>query len=225
MKILVIEDDQSLRQQLASGLTQQGYDLVTAQDGQEGLFVAQNYPLDLLVVDLGLPKVNGLDVIRALRKDNKGIPILILTARGGWKAKVEGLEAGADDYLEKPFHMEELQARVKALLRRVTGHKNRLSAGPLMVDLEAQQVQFAQQPLELTAFEYKILEYLMRRTGKVVSKTVLTDYLYDQDFDRDSNVIEVLVGRLRKKLNQNGQFNPIQTLRGRGYMFSWDEPC
>jgi len=177
------------------------------------------------VVDLGLPKLDGLGVIRALRKDNKAIPILILTARGGWKAKVEGLEAGADDYLEKPFHMEELHARIKALLRRVTGHNNRLSAGPLLLDLEAQQAQFSDQPLELTAFEYKILEYLMRRSGKVVSKTVLTDYLYEQDFDRDSNVIEVLVGRLRKKLNQDGQFNPIQTLRGRGYMFSWDGPC
>jgi len=225
MKLLVIEDDQNLRQQLAQGLEQQGYDLVTAADGAEGLYVAQNYPLDLIVVDLGLPKLDGLGVIRALRKDNKAIPILILTARGGWKAKVEGLEAGADDYLEKPFHMEELHARIKALLRRVTGHNNRLSAGPLLLDLEAQQAQFSDQPLELTAFEYKILEYLMRRSGKVVSKTVLTDYLYEQDFDRDSNVIEVLVGRLRKKLNQDGQFNPIQTLRGRGYMFSWDGPC
>lgn len=222
MKILVIEDDAQLRQQLEDGLAQSDFQTLSAEDGQEGLFLAQNYPIDLAVVDLGLPKMDGLSVIKALRKDEANFPILILTARGGWKAKVEGLEAGADDYMEKPFHIEELVARIKALLRRVTGHQFVLSAGPLKLDLESQQASFNEQDLELTAYEYKILEYMMRRMGKVVSKTVLTDYLYDQDFDRDSNVIEVLIGRLRKKLNQDGDYNPIQTLRGRGYVFQWE---
>lgn len=222
MKILVIEDDAQLRQQLEDGLAQSDFQTLSAEDGQEGLFLAQNYPIDLAVVDLGLPKMDGLSVIKALRKDEANFPILILTARGGWKAKVEGLEAGADDYMEKPFHIEELVARIKALLRRVTGHQFVLSAGPLKLNLESQQASFNEQDLELTAYEYKILEYMMRRMGKVVSKTVLTDYLYDQDFDRDSNVIEVLIGRLRKKLNQDGDYNPIQTLRGRGYVFQWE---
>lgn len=223
MKILIIEDDAQLRQQLENGLTQFDFQTVSAGDGQEGLFLAQNYPIDLAIVDLGLPKMDGMSVIKSLRADEADFPILILTARGGWKAKVEGLESGADDYLEKPFHMEELVARIKALLRRVTGHQFILNAGPLSLNLEAQQALFNDSDLELTAFEYKILEYMMRRTGKVVSKSVLTDYLYDQDFDRDSNVIEVLVGRLRKKLNQDGSFNPIQTLRGRGYVFQWEK--
>jgi two-component system response regulator PhoP len=148
------------------------------------------------------------------------LPILILTARGGWKAKVEGLESGADDYMEKPFHIEELVARSRALLRRITGHSTQLNLGPIKLDIESQQVTLSGQAIELTAFEYKILEYMMRRPNEVISKTRLTEYLYDQDFDRDSNVVEVLVARLRKKFAVKDGFNPIVTLRGRGYQFN-----
>ncbi|WP_420588368.1 response regulator [Bacterioplanoides sp.] len=219
MKILIVEDDQLLRQQLVQQLEQNGFNCQQAADGMEGYFHASEYPFDMAVIDLGLPKIDGIELIRRLRTDGCKFPILILTARNGWKSRVEGLDAGADDYMEKPFHIEELAARCRALLRRTTGNSNTLEAGPLELDLTTQQVTLNNELMDLTAFEYKILEYMMRRSGEVISKTVLTDYLYDQDFERDSNVIEVLVGRLRKKLAGDNGFAPIVTLRGRGYQF------
>lgn len=219
MKILIVEDDTQLLEQLSQGLQKRGFDCLTAADGAEGYFQASEYPIDMAVVDLGLPKIDGIDLIRRLRADNKSFPILILTARGGWQSKVEGLDAGADDYMEKPFHAEELSARCRALLRRSQGHQAELVVGPLSLDIQQHCIRLDGEELELTAFEYKILEYMLRHPGQVISKTVLTDYLYDQDFDRDSNVIEVLVGRLRKKLARYQGYAPITTLRGRGYQF------
>ena len=219
MKILIVEDDQLLRQQLVQQLEQNGFNCQQAADGMEGYFHASEYPFDMAVIDLGLPKIDGIELIRRLRTDGCTFPLLILTARNGWKSRVQGLDAGADDYMEKPFHIEELAARCRALLRRTTGNSNTLEAGPLQLDLTTQQVTLNNELMDLTAFEYKILEYMMRRGGEVISKTVLTDYLYDQDFERDSNVIEVLVGRLRKKLAGDSGFAPIVTLRGRGYQF------
>jgi len=220
MKILIVEDDLNLQQQLCHGLTNEGYQCQGASDGLEGYYQASEYSYDLAIIDIGLPKIDGIELISRLRKDGCQLPILILTARGGWKAKVEGLESGADDYMEKPFHIEELVARSRALLRRITGHSAQLSLGPITLDIESQQVTLSGQPIELTAFEYKILEYMMRRPNEVISKTRLTEYLYDQDFDRDSNVVEVLVARLRKKFAIKDGFNPIVTLRGRGYQFN-----
>ncbi len=223
MKILIVEDDVNLQQQLYQGLTNEGYQCQAASDGLEGYYQASEFTYDLAIVDLGLPKMDGLELISRLRKEGCQCPILVLTARGGWKAKVDGLESGADDYMEKPFHIEELIARSRALLRRVTGHSAKLSSGPILLDIESQKVQLAGSAMDLTAFEYKILEYMMRRPNEVISKSRLTDYLYDQDFDRDSNVVEVLVARLRKKFAVANGFNPIVTLRGRGYQFNIDK--
>ncbi|MFT4763664.1 MAG: two-component system response regulator PhoP [Oleispira sp.] len=220
MKILIVEDDLKLQQQLCNGLTLEGYQCIGASDGLEGYYQASEYSYDLAIIDIGLPKIDGIELIRRLRKDGSKFPILILTARGGWKAKVEGLESGADDYMEKPFHIEELLARSRALLRRITGYSAQLTLGPIVLDIESQQVNLSGQRIELTAFEYKILEYMMRRPNEVISKVRLTEYLYDQDFDRDSNVVEVLIARLRKKFALKPGFNPIVTLRGRGYKFN-----
>lgn len=220
MKILIIEDDLNLQQQLCNGLTTVGYTCQRASDGIEGYYKASEYDFDLAIIDIGLPKIDGIELISRLRKGGSKLPILILTARGGWKAKVEGLESGADDYMEKPFHIEELVARSRALLRRITGHSTLLTLGPITLNLESQKVTLSDQIIELTAFEYKILEYMMRRPNEVISKVRLTEYLYNQDFDRDSNVVEVLVARLRKKFSIKEGFNPIVTLRGRGYQFN-----
>lgn len=221
MRILVIEDEAPLREQLRLRLEDEGYTVDASGDGKEGLFLASEYPLDLAVVDLGLPGMPGLDVIRTLRTDGHDLPILILTARGKWEEKVTGLEAGADDYLVKPFHMEELLARIKALLRRASGSgREELAFGALHLETNGQTVSLDGSPVELTAFEYRLLEYLARRHGKVVPKAELADYLYPHDDDRDSNVIEVLIGRLRRKIDPDGSRNPIETLRGRGYRFN-----
>jgi two-component system response regulator PhoP len=169
-------------------------------------------------VDLGLPGLSGIELIRRLRDEGRSFPILILTARGRWQDKVEGLEAGADDYLVKPFHVEELLARLNALLRRASGWTSPvLECGPIALDTRRQTVQVEGVPVELTAYEYKVLEYLMLHAGQVVSKTELTEHIYDQDYDRDSNVLEVFVGRLRRKLDPHNRYTPIETLRGRGY--------
>ncbi len=220
MRVLVVEDEPQLREQLGSALRARQYATDLAADGEEGLYLATENPYDLAIVDLGLPKLGGIDLIRQLRQSAIRYPVLILTARGDWQDKVEGLEAGADDYLSKPFHQEELLARVSALLRRSSGHASpQISFGPLLLDCTAKQVRLNGQPLELTAYEYATFEYLALKSGKVVSKTELTEHLYDQDFDRDSNVIEVFITRLRRKLDPDGSLKPISTERGRGYRF------
>ena len=221
MRVLVIEDEDALREQLKARFQEEGYVVDSAADGEEGQYMGSEFPLDLAVVDLGLPKVSGLDVIRRWRADQKTFPILILTARGRWQEKVEGLEAGADDYVVKPFHIEEVIARAKALMRRAAGWADsNVTVGYLCLDLSKGEVVADGVPLELTAFEYKILEYLMLHAGEVVSKTALTEHIYPDDAERDSNVIEVFIRRLRKKLDPEGNRNPIETLRGRGYRLS-----
>jgi len=223
VKILVVEDEADLRHQLRTQLSDRGYSINVAADGEEGLYYGLEYPLDLAVIDIGLPKLSGVDVIRRLRADGKTFPILILTARGDWQDKVEGLEAGADDYLVKPFHLEELLARLNALIRRSTGHSSPIiESGPIQLNIARQSVSLAGEAVELTAYEYKVLEYLMLHRGEVISKTALTEHIYDQDFDRDSNVLEVFIGRLRRKLDPDGRIKPIETLRGRGYRFNFD---
>lgn len=221
MRILVIEDEKNLREQLQLRLQQQGYAVDVASDGEEGLFLATEHPFDAAVIDLGLPKISGIEVIQQLRSQGVELPILILTARSRWEEKVEGLEAGGDDYLAKPFHIEELQARLRALIRRSAGIAGSVSVfGPVSLDTSKQIVTSDGNELELTAYEYKVIEYLILHAGEVISKTVLTEHIYDQDFDLDSNVIEVFIGRLRKKLDPENQYKPIETLRGRGYRFT-----
>jgi len=223
MRLLVIEDDTTLRESLAETLAEAGFAVEQAADGKEGLYYALEYPIDLAIVDLGLPEMSGLDIIREARKQGKDFPILILTARDRWEDKVDGLDAGADDYVVKPFHAEEVIARVNALLRRSGGWSSSLmTAGPVMLDMSRQDLTVNDTPIELTSFEYKIIEYLMIRAGQVISKTELTERLYDQDFERDSNVIEVFIGRLRKKMDPDNSIQPIETLRGRGYRFALD---
>lgn len=218
MRILLIEDEAQLREPLVERLRQEGFAVDAAADGQEGHFMGAENACDLAVVDLGLPKLDGIEVVKRWRAAGKRFPVLILTARGRWQDKVEGLEAGGDDYLVKPFHVEELLARINALTRRAAGWSQpKLRCGPVELDTRSQQVSVGGAPVELTTYEYKVLQFLMLRAGEVVSKTDLTEHLYDQDFDRDSNVIEVFVGRLRKKLDPDGTLGPIETLRGRGY--------
>jgi two-component system response regulator PhoP len=221
MRALVVEDDATLRQELTGILERDGFAVDAAADGRDGLFQAVEYALDIAVIDLGLPGVDGLEIIRRLRAKDRDYPVLILTARDGWRSKVEGLEAGADDYLAKPFHPEELLARVRALLRR-TGRWSRpeLRCGPLVLDTSAQTVTLHGHPVSLTAYEYRVLEYLMIHAGEVVSKTRLNEHIYDEDTDRDSNVIEVFIRRLRAKLDPDGSLQPVETLRGRGYRFT-----
>jgi len=221
MRILIVEDETALRESLKGRLEEAGFTVDVARDGEEGLFAGREYPLDVAIVDLGLPGISGLELIRRLRADTKTYPILILTARDNWQDKVEGLQAGADDYVAKPFHFEEVLARVQALLRRAGGWASpQLKCGPVVLDTRAQTVSVAGAPVELTTFEYRILEHLMLRAGEVISKAELTERLYDQDYERDSNVIEVLIGRLRRKLDPEERLQPIETLRGRGYRFA-----
>jgi len=221
MRLLVIEDDSTLRETLAQKLADAGFAVEQAADGKEGLYFAEEYPIDLAIIDLGLPEMSGLEIIRRIRAEGKTYPILILTARDRWEDKVDGLSAGADDYVVKPFHFEEVSARVNALLRRSGGWaSSQLDAGPVSLDMSRQELTVSGEALELTSFEYKIIEYLMVRAGQVISKAELTDRLYDQDFERDSNVIEVFIGRLRKKMDPDNTLKPIETLRGRGYRFA-----
>lgn len=221
MRLLLIEDDAPLRLSLALRLEGDGYRVDQATDGEDGLFQASEYPVDLAIVDLGLPKLSGLAVVQQLRAAGRKIPILILTARGSWQDKVTGLEAGADDYLVKPFEYPELAARIKALLRRsMHAGGDVLSVGPVSLDIPAQAARLNGVAMDLTAFEYRVLEFLVRERARVVSKQELADYLYPHDQDRDSNVLEVLVGRLRRKLDPQGTLAPIETLRGRGYRFT-----
>jgi two-component system response regulator PhoP len=221
MRVLVVEDEPALREQLVEELRRAGYTVDAAVDGAEGLYAFTEYPIDVAIVDLGLPKLSGLELIRKARAHGRTTPVLILTARDRWQDKVEGLQAGADDYVTKPFQVEEVLARVQALLRRAGGFADPvLRVGPISVDTRSQQVEVDGRPVELTTFEYRLLEYLVHHVGEVVSKTELTEKLYEQDFERDSNTIEVFVGRLRRKLDPDDRFKPIETLRGRGYRLS-----
>lgn len=221
MRALVIEDDPHLRSQITQHLQEEGFAVDVAADGEQGQYMAEEYPTDIAIVDLGLPKTSGIEVIRRARKAGRKFPVLILTARDGWQSKVEGLEAGADDYLVKPFHKEELIARVRALLRRSGGWASAtLESGPIHMDTTAKSVSVSGKAVELTSYEYRVLHYLITHAGKVISKSELTEHLYTEDEERDSNVIEVFIRRLRSKLDPENSLNPITTLRGQGYR--WD---
>jgi two-component system, OmpR family, response regulator PhoP len=221
MRVLIVEDEAPLRETLAARMQREGFAVDTASDGEEAIYMGKEVPFDIVIVDLGLPKMSGIEVVKKLRELQKRYPILILTARSSWQDKVEGLKSGADDYLVKPFHIEELLARVNALVRRSAGwSKPILECGPVAMDTTAQTVSINGQVIDLTSYEYKVLEYLMLHAGELVSKGDLTEHIYEQDFDRDSNVIEVFIGRLRKKLDPDGTLKPIETVRGRGYRFA-----
>lgn len=219
MRILLVEDELQLQEQIRAQLVEANYSVDTANDGETGLFQGQEYPYDAAIIDLGLPKIDGSNVIKQLRAQNFNFPILILTARGSWQDKVTGLEAGADDYLTKPFHIEELLARLNALIRRSAGQATPvISNGPFAINTASKQVTVNKEPVTLSSYEYKLFEYLMHHLGEVKSKLQLTEHIYDQDFDLDSNVIEVFIRRLRKKLDPENQYNFIETLRGQGYL-------
>lgn len=218
MRLLLVEDDKTLHRSLAAQFEAAGFSVNGADNGREGLYLATEYPIDVAVVDLGLPELSGVDLIRRVRAAGKAYPILVLTARERWQDKVDALKIGADDYVVKPFHVEELLARVDALLRRAGGWaQSELVCGNIRLDTRSQVVTRSGEPLELTGFEYKLLELLMLHAGEVLSKAQITEALYDEDFERDSNVIEVFIGRLRRKLDPQGETQPIETLRGRGY--------
>ncbi|OGT71828.1 MAG: DNA-binding response regulator [Gammaproteobacteria bacterium RIFCSPLOWO2_02_FULL_57_10] len=223
MRLLVVEDQSLLRQQLAQGLGKNGYIVDDAADGKAGLYYATEYDYDAAIIDLGLPLLDGISLIKQIRAQGRTFPILILTARGDWQDKVEGLDAGADDYVVKPFQLEEILARLNALLRRAAGFaKSLIEFGPLVLDISGKRVTVSGKSVDLTAYEYKMLEYLMLHPGQVVSKTELTEHLYAQDYDRDSNVLEVFVRRLRQKLDPDDSLKPIETIRGQGYRFRSD---
>jgi two-component system response regulator PhoP len=221
MRILLVEDEAPLRETLAARLKREGFAVDTAADGEEGLYMGREVPFDVAIIDLGLPKKSGMELIQELRAAGQRCPILILTARTSWQDKVQGLKHGADDYLVKPFHVEELLARLNALVRRASGWtRPTLECGPIVLDTTAQTVRVDGQSADLTSYEYKVLEYLMLHAGELVSKADLTEHIYQQDFDRDSNVLEVFIGRLRRKLDPENALKPIETVRGRGYRFA-----
>jgi two-component system OmpR family response regulator len=217
MRILVVEDDADLNRQIVSSLTDAGYVVDKALDGEEGFFLGDTEPYDAVILDLGLPVLDGVSVLEKWRRAGRKMPVIILTARDRWSDKVAGFDAGADDYVTKPFHMEEVLARVRALVRRTAGHAtSELTCGPVSLDTKGARVLVNGMPIKLTSLEYRLLAYLMHHGGKVVSRTELVEHLYDQDFDRDSNTIEVFVGRLRKKLG----VDVLHTIRGMGYCMS-----
>lgn len=221
MRLLLLEDETTLRETLAARLQHEGFVVDAVGEGVEGAYFATEYPIDLAIIDLGLPGKPGLQVVKELRKAGKSYPVLILTARDDWQDKVEALDSGADDYLTKPFRTEELVARINALLRRAGGHASaELEFGPLSVNLSAHTAMLDGRALELTGLEYKLLAYFVLHPNQVLSKLRLNEHLYEDDADPESNVIEVIVGRLRKKLDPSGTWKPIQTLRGQGYRFS-----
>ncbi|MBX3507861.1 response regulator transcription factor [Parvibaculum sp.] len=214
MRLLVVEDDPDLNRQLVAALEEAGYVVDSATDGEEGHFLGDTEPYDAVVLDLGLPEMDGVTVLEKWRRDGKTMPVLILTARDRWSDKVAGFDAGADDYVAKPFYMEEVLARLRALLRRATGHAtSELECGPVRVDTKSSRVTVNGRAIKLTSLEYRLLAYMMHHQGRVISRTELVEHLYDQDFDRDSNTIEVFVGRLRRKLGKD----VIETVRGLGY--------
>lgn len=220
MRLLIVEDDRRLREQLLAHFRNSGWVVDEAADGAEARYLAEEYPCDIAIVDLGLPDISGVDLISGWRAAGKDMPILILTARADWQDKVGGLEAGADDYVTKPFYLEEVEARLQALLRRVEGRRSSVADyGSLRIDFGARRTYRDAKELTLTTFEYNTLTYLVHHAGNVVSRGELLDHLYERDSDRDSNVIEVFVGRLRRKLDPEGTLNPIETVRGAGYRF------
>jgi two-component system OmpR family response regulator len=215
LRLLVVEDDKDLNRQISVALTQAGYAVDRAYDGEEGWFLGDTESYDAVVLDLGLPKRDGITVLGEWRRAGRAMPVLILTARDRWHDKVQGFDVGADDYVAKPFHIEEILARLRALLRRAAGHAtSELVCGPVRLDSRAGRVFVDANPIKLTSHEYRLLAYLMHHAGRVVSRSELVEHLYDQDFDRDSNTIEVFVGRLRKKLG----IDIIKTMRGLGYI-------
>ncbi|MGL4395564.1 MAG: response regulator transcription factor [Hyphomicrobium sp.] len=219
MRTLVVEDDKDLNRQLVAALSDAGYAVDTAFDGEEGYFLGDTEPYDVVILDIGLPKMDGISILEQWRRSNRNMPVIILTARDRWSDKVTGMDAGADDYIAKPFHMEELLARVRAQVRRATGHaKSEIECGALRLDTKSARVTFDGQQIKLTSHEFRLLAYMMHHNGRVVSRTELVEHLYDQDFDRDSNTIEVFIGRLRKKIP--GEI--IQTVRGLGYRLAQD---
>jgi two-component system OmpR family response regulator len=219
MRILVVEDDVNLNRQIKDALIEAGYAVDVAFDGEEGHFLGDTEPYDGVILDIGLPQMDGLSVLEEWRRAGRAMPVLLLTARDRWSDKVQGIDAGADDYVAKPFHMEEVLARMRALVRRAAGHaSNEIVAGSVRLDVKAGKVTVDGQSIKLTSHELRLLSYLMHHKGKVISRTELTEHLYDQDFDRDSNTIEVFVGRLRKKLPDDC----IQTVRGLGYQIAED---
>jgi len=220
VRVLVVEDDPDLNRQLVAALGQAGYAVDKAFDGEEGYFLGETEPYDVVILDLGLPKIDGIRILEQWRRIGRKMPVIILTARDRWSDKVAGMDAGADDYVAKPFHMEELLARVRAQVRRSAGHaKSEIECGPLRLDTKTARITCDGQPIKLTSHEYRLLAYLMHHKERVVSRTELVEHLYDQDFDRDSNTIEVFIGRLRKKMPGD----LIKTIRGLGYRLS-DEP-
>ncbi|SJZ64727.1 response regulator transcription factor [Consotaella salsifontis] len=222
MRILVVEDDQNLNRQLCEALEGAGYVVDRAYDGEEGHFLGDTEPYDAVILDVGLPEMDGISVLERWRRDGRLMPVLILTARDRWSDKVAGIDAGADDYVAKPFHMEEVLARVRALIRRAAGHaSSEILCGPLRLDTRSSRAFVDGNPLKLTSHEYRLLAYLMHHAGEIVSRTELIEHLYDQDFDRDSNTIEVFVGRLRKKIG----VDLIETVRGLGYRLHDADPA
>lgn len=220
MRILIVEDEDILREQLVERLRAEGYAVDATGSGKEGEYLGLEYPIDAAIVDLGLPDQAGDAVIESWRQKQRDFPVLILTARGRWEDKVAGLEIGADDYLVKPFHNEELMARLRALLRRASGwSQSEIRCGAIKMELGAKRVLVSDQELDFTALEYKVLEYLMLHADDVVSKSELTEHLYEDDAECDSNVLEVIIGRLRKKIDPDRTLNPIETIRGQGYRF------
>lgn len=218
MRILLVEDDLSLQANLVQHLQLANYSVDVASDGEDGLFQAQETLFDAAIIDVGLPKIDGISLIEQLRQQGISYPILILTARDGWQDKVKGLDAGADDYLTKPFQVEELSARLNALIRRSAGQASPIiNNGPLQLNTRTLALSLLQQPITLSSSEFKLFEYLMLHQGEVISKSTLIEHIYDQDFDLDSNVIEVFIRRLRKKLDPDNQYQLIETLRGQGY--------
>jgi len=214
MRILVVEDDADLNRQIKDSLEDAGYVVDSAADGEEGHFLGDTEPYDCVVLDIGLPLMDGISVLQRWREDGRAMPVLILTARDRWNDKVAGIDAGADDYVTKPFHIEEVLARVRALIRRASGHAtSELVCGPLVVDTKTSKAMVDGKMLKLTSHEFRLLSYLIHHKSAVVSRTELTEHLYDQDFDRDSNTVEVFVGRLRRKLGRD----LIETVRGLGY--------
>ena len=217
MRLLVVEDDPDLNRQLSTALTDAGYVVDRAFDGEEGHYLGESEPYDAVILDIGLPKMDGISVLESWRRNGRAMPVLMLTARDRWSDKVQGFDAGADDYVAKPFHMEEVLARIRALLRRSAGHaSNEMECGPLRVDTKTSRVTVDGQAVKFTSHEYRVLAYLMLHRDRVVSRTELVEHLYEQDFDRDSNTVEVFIGRLRKKL----PLDLIKTVRGLGYCLS-----